>query len=440
MSAVNRFFRREPNPVTPPPPPQPTVNVVRVKVDDGHTQIAASGGTLLLDWHGLTVTATLDGGVLVFTLPEGAPMGWGAELHTTVTGFQDYAAKIECHPDVNVTVRKTITLTPLIVDGGFFRTADGPHTVIQTSAFMDLARLIEEGADALRPVFQQAKDLGLNDRRVFSVNKLLREASGKPAFVPSPAYWSNAHRLCELAAEYGQRITMVVLVDVRALGWTRQQQQAHWIEWGGVALQHPNIRLSLVNEIDQAPNILDLNDFDPIPGVLCSRGSHGGTNGGVPGQPFGCGVRPWWDWEECHSNGQKKAEKEEQRVPAHLCKEMTDGEGDTLASHRPAECSEMSRFPDQWGGYANLEDVAFAIGQSTALLGAGGCVHTLEGRTSQLFVAALPYVRKFCEGARSVPLRFQKGRYNRPDDPNFLRVYERILGAESFVSKIPKAA
>lgn len=434
-SDILNWFRPKPKPPVPPiPPTPPTVNVVRVFIDDGITRLTPTDGSLLLDWNGQTLNGSINGQALWFTLPAGAPMGWGALLHTTVTGFQDFNNRIVLAPDINVTVRKTVTLKPLIVDGGFFRTADGPHTVIQTSAFKDLARLIEEGADALRPVLQQARDLGFNDRRVFSTCKNLFHLE------PSPAYWSNAHRLCELAAEYNQRITMVVLVDVRALGWSRQQQQDHWIEWGGVALQHPNIRLSLVNEVDQSPNLLDLNDFQPIPGVLCSHGSHGGTNGGVPGQPFGCGVRPWWDWEECHSNGQKKAEKEEQRVPAHLCKEITDGEGDTLASHRPAECSEMSRFPDQWGGYGNLEDVAFAIGQSTALLGAGGCVHTLEGRTSQLFVAALPYVRKFCEGARSVPLRFQKGRYNRPDDPNFLRVYERILGAESFVSKIPKAA
>lgn len=441
-SDILNWFRPKPTPPIPPTPVQPPASIVRVKVDDGHQQIAASGGSLLLDWHGLTITATVDSGALLFQLPTGAPMGWGALLHTSVTGFQDFNGRIVCAPDVNVTVKKVVTLKPLRANGGFFETPDGPHTVIQTSAFKDLQLMIAGGKASLTQTYTQARELGYNDRRIFSTGK-----NDFVQLVPSSAYWPNTHRMLEYGAEFGQRFTFVVLVDVRSLGWSLGQQQEHWGLWGDVAKQHPNIRLSLANEIEQTPNITDPNQFQTIPGVLCSRGSHGGTNGGVPGLPFGCGVREpepayatWWDFEECHSNNQKKQEQEEQRVPAHLSMEMTSGEGETKASHVPAECSEMSRFPDQWAGYdpARLESVAFAIGQSSALLGAGSCFHSIEGRVSAPFVNALPYARKFAEGARSVPLKFQRGQYFRIDDPNYLRVYERRLGAESFVTRIPK--
>jgi hypothetical protein len=75
-----------------------------------------------------------------------------------------------------------------------------------------------------------------------------------------------------------------------------------------------------------------------------------------------------------------------------------------------------------------------------ALLCAGSCAHTQQGKWSLPFSAttngavsfldATPFVQAWVRGAQSVPVEFQPGAYMRHEEdkpPNVLRVYERRL-------------
>jgi hypothetical protein len=75
--------------------------------------------------------------------------------------------------------------------------------------------------------------------------------------------------------------------------------------------------------------------------------------------------------------------------------------------------------------------MAFDAAAGAALLCAGSCYHSVNGKQSALWDGLeLECARAWAEGARSVPLEFQKGRYAHPanlEGPGDLRVYQRVL-------------
>jgi hypothetical protein len=388
-----------------------------------------------------------EGGQVIFHLPHELPAPFGIELSLSADGFTPFKQHFELRdftvfdgqhdtgnkrtqlplPDGVRLKPSAKPLPALSTDGAYFRTPAGPHTIIQATDFKAFLKFVLGQTAELKTVFSQRRDLGFNDLRVLSMCRNMFDLN--PANVAD--YFARLGDFFDFAAQHELRVTLVVHADSRLVMPDQGQQVAHWNRCGDVARPHTNVRLSLVNEVEQTPNVIDPNAFQKIPGVLCSRGSHGGGDL--------VGPRPWWDWEEAHHNGQSEA----QRKIGHNTMENSVGAENHEASKVPCESSESSRFPDQWGVPPDqMKAYAFAIGQSAALLCAGACFHSPSGKESRLFSGLeLECATEWAKGARSVPLEFQKGQYRHLPElegPGITRVYRRVLGdGRSFETRIP---
>ena len=166
-----------------------------------------------------------------------------------------------------------------------------------------------------------------------------------------------------------------------------------------------------MNENDIAVNTVDPTLFQKIHGVLCSHGSNGSESWPVD-EP--------WDYETYHTNGAY----EWQRKVGHNAMEIADARG------KPVLSNENTRFEDNDQSAAHAEDAA----AGAALLNAGACFHSGQGKNSSLFTGqTLTCAQAWTRGAHSVPLEFQAGRYIRHDDlaPGVIRKYERRLNTGS---------
>ena len=123
-----------------------------------------------------------------------------------------------------------------------------------------------------------------------------------------------------------------------------------------------------------------------------------------------------WSYEEYHIIGDQW-----QRKTGHNAMEWAD------QSHRPCLTNESQRFPDNDSNPHHAYDSAMG----GALLCGGTCYHSAAGKTSTLFTGVeLECAQAFVDGARSVPLEFQRGQYHhRPEleGPDCIRAYDRTL-------------
>src|SRR5262245_13028787 len=107
--------------------------------------------------------------------------------------------------------------------------------------------------------------------------------------------------------------------------------------------------------------------------------------------------------------------------------EMAAGADGLEPSGVPCLANENERHPDKTADPIHAHDAA----AGAALLCAGSCFHSTSGKVSKPFDG----VERTCaeawvNGARSVALEFQRGRYVRRDDlktSTDLRVYQRVL-------------
>lgn len=404
ITGLKNIIRPPKPPVNPPVTPPAPVNLVRVKVDDGHAQLAASSGSLLLDWYALTATASLDGGVLVFTLPDGAPMGWGAQLHTTVTGFQDANQRIVLASDINVTVQKVVTLKPLTINGHVFE-AGGPFTAIECSDFKLLKLYLEDGEAAILPVLEQRRSLGFNMVRVFGMCDLMWKLN--PAAVP--LFYSRLKLFLQFVNAHRLYVEFSVFPDCAIVMPDRGEQETHWARVID-AVRGTLTLLERQNEGDQGPNAIE-NTFARPVGVLASNGSNGSQ--ATP-------IRPWWDYETFHTNDAP----EFWRKVGHNAMELSDGAETITASHVPILANENTR----WDHDGN-DQHAFDAAAGAALLCAGSCCHTPSGKESTIWQGdELRWAQQWANGAKSVDLTQQHFSYQHRADlegPSDLRVYQR---------------
>lgn len=314
--------------------------------------------------------------------------------------------------------------TPLLkarrVEGNFFSTADGPSLVKMITAFRLFERFV--GGGDISAFCVQVRTAGITDLRV------LGSCAGMFHLDPwaIPGLETQLDRFFTACGQLGLRVNFVVHADSRVIMPDRQRQIDYWNLCGRVAQQHPNVMLSAVNEVDQTINQLaSINDLQPIPGVLCSRGSNGGS--------FLEGPQPEMDYGEAHTNGQS----EEQRKIAHNTWETAS------AKRRPYICSEESRFTDQFPYNAEL---ARAIGKSIAMFIAGGCFHCPAGKDAvPLPGNELDMLYQWTGGMAEVEDRFRvSGQYYHGDDliqrerdEHYLRIYQMRLGAEYVEVRIP---
>jgi hypothetical protein len=308
--------------------------------------------------------------------------------------------------------------------GHYFVRENGERFTAIVCTDFNLQKILCDGGDSI-PVIRQRRDCGFNMVRVFIVGDW-----GDPNYLCRPQdhqdYYYKLSRLAEILAAEGMYFMACAFCDTPRIFPAPQAQLDHWHRTCGALSDHQNVLLELVNENDVSVNTLDPSLFEKPDGILSSHGSNGSQ---------ALAVRPWWDFEVFHTN----AAPEEQRKVGHNAMELGHGTPDWPASHVPVITNETSRYPEvgMWRN-SDLErqkGLAFESAAGAALLCAGSCFHSVNGKLSRLWDANEEEVaRAWAAGARSVPLEFQDGHYTAshldgfPLDPGELRRYGRRLG------------
>lgn len=340
---------------------------------------------------------------------DGIPSGWGATLKVTK---QDYTPVEQrgvlrldslgyaefLVDDVTLLPFESRPLPKLRVRGQFFETELGSKfTAIQCSDFNLLARYSRD--EDIKPILKQRQSLGFNMLRVWTLMHLSQFGIGDL----DPCPYSTIKNFLKLCGRYG--------FYVEFTAYTSTFDPNHWLKLGEAVKGSPNVLLELVNENDQVANRIETGGFSPIEGVLCSHGSNG--SGTWP-------VDPKWNYATFHTNGQS----EEQRKVGHNAMEIWSG---------PTLTNETSRYPDvgMWAGAPLIKqsNLAYDSAAGAALLCAGSCFHSVNGKNSTPFDAKTIVVAKnWVEGAKSVDLNAQDGTYTHRADMEpvgILRAYQR---------------
>jgi hypothetical protein len=292
-----------------------------------------------------------------------------------------------------------LTLPRLRVRGHAFELETGePFTAIQCSDFNLLCRF-QSGED-IRPILQQRVGCGFNLLRVWTLYS-----------IPNIGYY--------LDIDYAQvgpflRLCATFRLYVEFTAYTSTERPDHWDRLVAAAKTESNALIELVNEGTIPVNRIDLARYARPTGILASHGS-GGSEGDPPWAP--------WDYITFHTNGAD----EEQRKVGKQAFDLAETAG------VPVLTNETSRFPDvgMWRGAdaARRRALAYDSASGAALLCAGSCFHSVQGKTSVLWDAeTVDAALAWTAGARSVPIAVQHQDYRRRDDlltPDLLRVYQR---------------
>ena len=282
-------------------------------------------------------------------------------------------------------------------------------TAIETSDFHAFGRFLN-GED-IRPVLTQRRDLGFNLLRVWT-RYILSPGIGTCRLEDHPDLYERLPAFLSLCARFGLYVELTAFTGKHDFPLAEQPENLyrHWHALSG-AVDATNVIVSLVNEQDQhnddpqTGNAVPIDAFGPIPWLLCSHGSNGADHDTV---------RPFWNYGEYHSNGLS----EWWRKNGHNAMELDPG---------PMICNEATRCPDNDSNPDHYYDAA----AGAALLCAGSCFHSVNGKRSQLFEGIeLACAKAHVAGAKSVPLEFQDGQYLHRSDletPDLLRVYQRRL-------------
>ncbi len=288
---------------------------------------------------------------------------------------------------------------PLHVNGQFFALADGTRwTAIECSDFALLNIFQHQGASVAEPIATQRRDLGFNLCRVWT-----RYTAGTGAGQFLDINYATVGAFLNFMSDVG------LYVDLTGYTGRDAFEPGHWGAICQAVQGHTNVLLSLCNENDQPNNHIDLTPFQPCPGVLCSRGS----NGSQAWPPIAAG----WVWAEMHYNDAP----EWQRKTGHNSMEVADAYG------MPVIANENTRYIDRDASLPHAQGAA----ESAALLCAGSCFHSTQGKTSSLFTGVtLDAAKMWAASAKKVDLTFQQGAYHHAmelETPGILRAYQRIL-------------
>lgn len=303
--------------------------------------------------------------------------------------------------------QSNITLSNLRVNRTVFETVKGEHvTAIECSEFNLLNRYQTED---ITPILKQCSSLGFNMLRVWTLYDIPKVGTMKKCpynLIPS---------FLDLCASYG--------LYVEFTAYTGINDPNHWLNLGYVAyLAKIKPLMELVNELNQNENepdefgrIFNLSLYNRIPGLLCSHGSNGSQS---------WPVMPPWDYQTFHTNDAD----EWWRKAGHNAMEI----GGCVLTN------ENTRYDDREQNLIHAHDAAVGA----ALLCAGYCYHSIQGKTSDLFTGRqLEAAIETVKGAKSVNLHCQNGSYSHRADlegPNDLRVYQMALNGQVEIGRIRK--
>jgi hypothetical protein len=282
--------------------------------------------------------------------------------------------------------------------------ADGtPYTIIDATSFQSFDLWLRGDRPALDAHLGQLVDLGFNTHRVFLMCRNLFDLN--PMAYGERFYEQLAPYVRYVASRFGLRSNLVVFPDCALVMPLLQEQLSHWAGCGDALRPVANaVIVSLQNEEDQPPNVINSAVFSPISGLLCSHGSTGGV---------GTQVLPAWDWTELHTF---QGNYQWPRKTGHNCMEFG----------KVGHASENTR-PDKDGSVDHFYDAA----AGAALLCGGSCFHAAPLRWSQTLTDPhdLACAQAWVAGARSVPLHCQTGAYKHRQDlegPDAAGTGERI--------------
>jgi len=342
------------------------------------------------------------------------------QLGVTADGYVNLSEHIRLDPNVNQQMRigagpdpdqpnaillpalqpVVVELPRLRVNGDVFERADGLRwTAIQCSDFNLLNRW-QHGED-ISLLLAQRRNAGFNMLRVWTLYDLEQYNIG----VFLDIDYSRIPDFLDECARFGFYVELTA--------YTSLERVDHWDQLV-VSVQGTGCLLELVNEGTLPVNQIDMSCYARPTGILASHGS-GGSEGDPPWEP--------WDYITFHTNG---ASEEQRKVG----KQAFDLAG--LAGV-PVLTNETSRFPDvgMWAG-SDLDrcaQLAYDAARGAALLCAGSCFHSRQGKNSTLWdETAFAVASAWARGAMSMPLAAQHQPYVHRTDletPDILRAYQR---------------
>jgi hypothetical protein len=352
----------------------------------------------------------------------------GAVKETIVAGVRASAEYAEHQKKLAEPPPPTaVLLSPLSVCGEFFCVDGQAWTAIETSDFSLYKRYLD-GED-IAPILTERQSLGFTLLRVWLLNTSVIPGGLQPKDYPQ--FYDRLRPFVALCGAYGLRVEFTAFTQAPSLMPSKADQVAHWTRTQD-ALRGLPVLLELVNEYDHGSppdNAPDRALFSMRPvGMLASSGSADADN--APPTPV-------WDYVLYHSNGLS----EFQRKVGHNAMEYAD------QYHVPAMANENTRYPNQDASEAHAFDAA----AGGALLTAGSCFHSEQGKLSTLFSqpvnvaggavqSVAPFAAAWVAGATAIPLEFRTGAYSRRDDlngPTVIRAYEkRLPDGRSYVLRI----
>ncbi len=292
------------------------------------------------------------------------------------------------------------------IAGQFFTKGGQPWTAIECSEFSLYKRYLD-GED-IAPVLEERQALGFNLLRVWLLNTSVIPGGLEPKHYPE--FYDRLGPFALSLAVWGLCVEFTAFTQTQTLMPGVSEQRAHWENVQQALMGAPNVLLELVNEADQHDNRTDPALLQLRPqGMIASSGSNG-ADSPCP--------EPVWDYGLYHSNGLNEWQR---KVGHNAMEDVADKYG------IPAMSNENTRYPDQDSSAIHAEDAA----EGAALLCAGACFHSEGGKQSRLFDATeRRCAEAWVNGAKSVPLEFQRGQYRHRADlesPVCLRAYERRL-------------
>lgn len=286
-------------------------------------------------------------------------------------------------------------------------------TIIQTSDFNLYNRWLS--SENIEPVCEQRASLGFNSPRIWTAYQI--GLIGRLIPREHPGFYDRIPAFMEVLAGYGFYPEWTAFTGpYGAMFDTSHEMVHHWESLQDALLGLTNLLdLELVNEYDNPPN--HGLPYDRLHRPVGLRSSHGSAvQDAAPKEPV-------WDVA-----GHRPGGNEWQRKVGHNA--MADVAD---VYHIPSWCNETIRMPDNDSNPIHAFDAA----AGAALLCAGSCFHSPEGKNSTLWTGrSLQCAQAWANGARSVPLEFQAGAYFHPNDGEYLRRYGRRLpdGREYIVS------
>jgi hypothetical protein len=280
-------------------------------------------------------------------------------------------------------------------------------TIIQCSDFNSLNR--SEAGEDVDPVLDQRAETGFNYLRVWTAFNLDRIGRLIPR--ERPGLYDHIPVYADKAAQRGLYVELTIATGPwLGIFDTDEEKFQHSNAVKAACAGLSNVSIEEINEANNPPNQpWPVDRAVRWPGVLASHGSNV-----IDSDP----VTPVWDIAGFHPGP-------DPRKVGHNAMERADIFG------IPVWSGETVRYPD----VDNSEVHAFDAAASAALLCAGSCFHSVNGKLGQLWTGQeLRCAQAWARGARSVPLEFQAGAYQRidPNPPGVVRVYRRVLGDGRF--------